>query len=128
MPKKAPSEWNLHVKDIFKKNRSAKGKSYSFKQALKDAAASWSGKGTSGKKANKMKGGQIMATPSKVRMQGGQVTDSDEDDDNSPLSTSSSSSDSTSTPTLGGGKKSRKRSRKSRKSMKGRKKTRKSRK
>ena len=54
MTKKEPSKWNLHVKSVFAKGR-ADNKDYKFKQALKDAAKTWSGSSSSEAKGKKEK-------------------------------------------------------------------------
>jgi len=106
-----PSPWNEHVKKVFASGRSAKGKSYSFKQALTDAAATWKSLGNSlsashKKKHHKMKGG------------------GDGDSDNGDMS----ASDGDMSAGMEGGKKKRKSTKKARKSKKSGKKSRKARK
>ena len=108
-----PSPWNEHVKKVFASGRSAKGKSYSFKQALTDAAATWKSLGHSSsashkKKHHKMKGGE----PSSDEMSDSDMSPSDEDMGSG----------------MGGGKKKRKSAKKARKSKKSGKKSRKARK
>ena len=118
MTKKAPSKWNLHVKSVFAKGKADKGKGYSFKQALTDAAKTWNGssdaKGKKEKNSMKQKGG-----------------DSDEDvspeEPRTDVEDSSSSSVSDLTA-MSGGKKGKKKTKKARKSRKGKKSGKKSRK
>ena len=106
MTKKAPSEWNLHVKSVFAKGKADKGKGYSFKQALTDAAKTWHGSSAKGKKAHKkQKGGD--EDKDEVEMEGGETSTSDEGESSTPME---------------GGKKSKK---SKKRTMKGRKKSRK---
>jgi len=122
MTKKAPSEWNLHVKSVFAKGR-ADNKDYKFKEALKDAAKTWNGSSSSevkGKKYHKkQKGGDSDSKSESTN----DMQDGGED-------SSSTMSGSDSTPVVGGkkSKKTKKATKKTRKSRKGKKSGKKSRK
>jgi len=123
MTKKAPSEWNLHVKSVFAKGKADKGKGYSFKQALTDAAKTWHGSSAKGKKAHKkQKGGEEGVEVEIEKMGGGESSTSDEGDLSMGDSSSSMEESSMEESSMEGGKKSKK---SKKRTMKGGKKSRK---
>ena len=112
-----PSEWNKHVKETFASGRAAKGKSYSFKQALTDAAKTWKSHGTgASSKSHKKKKHQSGGDDESMNMDSSNDEMSPYVKEDGPVTN------------MGGGKKKRKSTKKAKKSKKSGKKTRKAKK